>query len=243
MERFLYELIETTHPDWQPLLKNAVDTLDPIYVNRLKEQTNWLPGLPALFACFSRPLHTTRYILLGESPYPRIQSANGYAFWDNAVSLLWSPAGLSKQVNRATSLRNFIKMLLVARGDLQQDTSQEAIASLDKSVYWQRGQDFFTAFIDQGFLLLNASLVYDPNTPVRFHARQWQPFMACLFTQLATYNPSLCYLLFGRIASFIPETHYFSCLIAEHPYNLSFIVNPSVLAFFKPLDLLSAYDK
>ena len=44
--------------------------------------------------------------------------ANGYAFWDAAVNELWSDNGLSKAVNRATSLRNFIKMLLVTEGAL-----------------------------------------------------------------------------------------------------------------------------
>ena len=201
-----------------------------------------MPGIDNLFAAFSLPLSDTKYILLGESPYPRPESANGYAFWDKSVHELWSETGLSKEVNRATSLRNWIKMLLLARDDLQEDHSQKAIAALDKSKYCQTAEQFFSSLVnDKGFLLLNASLVYSEDQ-VRFHARQWQPFMQSLFSQLAQYNSGLQLILFGRIAEEVPQATLFPCLIAEHPYNLSFITNSAVLAFFKPLDLLNFHD-
>jgi uracil-DNA glycosylase len=72
-----------------------------------------------LFAAFAQPLDRVRYVLVGEGPYPRAESATGVCFMDGAVGDLWSEAGLSKPVNRATSLRNFMKMLLVADGQLQ----------------------------------------------------------------------------------------------------------------------------
>ncbi|WP_193786908.1 uracil-DNA glycosylase [Legionella brunensis] len=234
-------LIKNTHQQWHPLLSQALQCVDKEYLVGLQQNQNWLPGNNKLLAAFSLPLYETKYLLLGESPYPRAQSANGYAFWDNAVHNLWSKKGLSKEVNRATSLRNWIKMLLVARGDLRNDLSQMAIANLDKSHLCQTAQQFFTSLIKKGFLLLNASLVYSPSE-VRFHARQWKPFMNNLLDQLANYNSSLQLILFGNIAKEIPQAKFFSCLIAEHPYNLSFINNPQVLEFFKPLDLLSNYE-
>ncbi|HAT31470.1 MAG TPA: uracil-DNA glycosylase, partial [Janthinobacterium sp.] len=64
-----------------------------------------------------------------EGPYPRAASATGVCFMDGAVGALWSEAGLSKPVNRATSLRNFMKMLLLADGQLALDaTSGAALA-------------------------------------------------------------------------------------------------------------------
>ena len=43
-----------------------------------------------------------RYVLFGESPYPRAQSANGYAFWDAAANSLWAEeGGLHQLLNRA----------------------------------------------------------------------------------------------------------------------------------------------
>lgn len=237
----MHHLVKNTNPEWHELLETALDRVDPLYLQQLEKDRNWLPGAEALFAAFTIPLSETKYLLLGESPYPRAASANGYAFWDAAVGSLWSETGLSKEVNRATSLRNWIKMMLSARGDLQGDFSQAAIAALNKAVYWQTASQFFNALRSKGFLLLNASLVYSENK-VPFHAKHWQPFMTSLFNQLKQRRPDLQFILFGRIAEQVPEARFFPCLIAEHPYNLSFITNQTVLDFFKPLDLLNCHD-
>lgn len=236
----MHPLLNTTfiHPEWLDILHTALQQVDPNYLHQLQSGSNWLPGIHNLFAAFSQPLSSTQYILLGESPYPRETSANGYAFWDGAVGALWSPTGLSKEVNRATSLRNLIKMLLHARGDLIDNTSQEAIAKLDKSHYLQTLSQLFAAFMQHGFLLLNASLVYSEGK-IPYHARQWRPFMDSLLNQLADVHPTLKLILFGKIAAQVPEINRFSSLIVEHPYNISFITNPKVMAFFKPMDLLS----
>ncbi|WP_419420568.1 uracil-DNA glycosylase [Legionella sp. D16C41] len=237
----LNHLIAKTHPEWHAILENALACMDQNYLQEIEKSANWLPGLDRLFAAFQWPLSKVRYILLGESPYPRAQSANGYAFWDNAVKSLWSAKGLSKEVNRATSLRNFIKMLLLTRGDLKEnDLSQAAIAKLDKSHYCQTAEQLFLNMLHQGFLLLNATLVF--SQPVRLHAKQWRPFMASLLKQLADYNPSLQLILFGYFAAQIPETKLFKSLTSEHPYNISFITNPDVLDFFKPLNLLNCHE-
>ena len=156
--------IANTHPSWKPLLSEALAALDPNYLEHLSTQKNWLPGPAAIFNAFSIPVEKTRFVLMGESPYPRSQSANGYAFWDNAVGNLWSDTGLSKPVNRATSLRNMIKMLLVARGNLTPGaTTQDAIAKIDKYALVQTNSEFFTNLTNNGFLLLNASLSFRPK--------------------------------------------------------------------------------
>lgn len=233
----LHQLIQATHPQWHDLLYNALCELSPDYVLELLNDPHWLPGLPLLFAAFQQPLSATRFILLGESPYPRQESANGYAFWDANVHQLWSKTGLSKEVNRATSLRNMIKMLLHAQGDLSDDYSQQAIARLDKTAYVQTANQLFTVFIKKGFLLLNASLVYRSGQVV-YHACQWRGFVTCLLTQLAAKKPDIQLILFGKIAAKIPNIADFKTLKAEHPYNLSFITNPQVVDFFKPLELI-----
>lgn len=233
----MHHLIKATHPEWHEILTTAFAAMDNDYLTSLAEQEDWLPGKKNLLATFTQPLSQVNYMLLGESPYPRAQSANGYAFWDNAVNSIWSEKGLSKEVNRATSLRNMIKMLLHARGDLTTSFSQEAIAALDKSLYCKTASQLFNSFIAQGFLLLNATLVFEPHK-VNYHAKQWQPFMTSILMQLFKLKPTLKMVLFGRIAAQIPEAQVFDCLKAEHPYNLTFITNPDILNFFKPLDLL-----
>ncbi|HRD70078.1 MAG TPA: uracil-DNA glycosylase [Legionella sp.] len=226
------------HPEWHDLINNALSVMDKDYLKQLTQESHWLPGISQLFAAFSLPLSQTQYILFGESPYPRAVSANGYAFWDQSVESLWSAQGLSKPVNRATSLRNWIKMLLVARGSLSTDTSQPAIAALDKSTLVQTATDFFSGMMKKGILLLNASLVYSEGK-VPYHARHWMPFMQELLKQLATTRADIELILFGRIAKTLVPNKLPIALSAEHPFNLSFISNSEVIQFFQPLDLLS----
>jgi uracil-DNA glycosylase len=94
---------------------------------------------------------------------------------------------------------------------------------------------------NKGILLLNASLVYRKNK-VNYDARQWRPFILSVLSQLALKNADIQLILLGRIAGAMDNTGLVAGLIAEHPYNISFITNPNVLKFFKPLDLLRCYE-
>lgn len=235
--QFLDPALERVNPQWLKLIEQALAAMDRNYLQQLVVSDAWLPGVPYLFSALSQPLDATKYLLLGESPYPRKESANGYAFWDAAVSSLWSETGLSKAVNRATSLRHLIKMLLHARGDLTQDFSQDAIARLNKTNYIQTLSELFQGLLHHGFLLLNASLVYEFKR-IPFHAKQWRPFMSTLFQNLSVSRPDIQLILFGKIAQQVSNRHLFTCFEAEHPYQLTFMQNPQVLDFFQPFNLL-----
>jgi len=239
--RFLDKALSHTHKSWQPLLKTALKAVKTDYLKSLEDSNNCLPGTEQIFNAFSQPLSNTRYILFGESPYPRKASANGYAFWDAAVNTLWSDTGFSKPVNRATSLRNLLKMLLLTEGLLDAEhTSQAAIAALSKNNLVQTLADLFQNFLKEGFLLLNASLVLSEK-PVAYDAKQWLPFMEALLIAIHQHQPAINLILFGKIALTInqlPIAAHFSQLTAEHPYNVSFIHNSTVQAFFKPFNLL-----
>lgn len=224
------------------MLSSAFNAMDADYLQQFVKSDCYLPKKDFLLAAFSQPLSSCRYILLGESPYPRLESANGYAFWDNAVTSLWSGTGLSKDVNRATSLRNFIKMLLHARGDLEDNFSQDAIAKVDKITFHQTAAAFFSGLMRHGFLLLNASLVYS-EAQVPYHARHWQTFIQSLLDAFTKQSIDLQWILLGRIAQKLPVQARLVALRAEHPYNLSFITRPEVVAFFKPMDLLVHHEK
>lgn len=232
-----YSYLNYCHSDWKSILIKALGTMDPKYLHGLMGTSDWLPGKDRLFAAFSLPLTQTQYILLGESPYPRKDSANGYAFWDKAVGNLWSVKGLSTPVNKATSLRHLMKMLLIARGTLDSKATQESIALIDKSHLVQTAEQLFTGMMNKGILLLNASLVYNEGK-VAYHARQWNTFMQSLFAQLAVIKPSIQLILLGKIAEKVATDKLCVGLAAEHPYNVSFINNQRVIEFFKPLDLL-----
>jgi len=233
--------LTNVHPSWLSILKKAIDSLDLSYLETLQSKENWLPGPENIFSAFSLPLPELRYILWGESPYPRAKSANGHAFWDAAVSDIWSDTGFSKAVNKATSLRNILKMLLVARGDLKANSvTQSDIAAIDKSELISQLAELFQNLRNHGFLLLNASLVLS-DLPIKKEAQQWQPFMQNLLAELTSLKPDLELVLFGNIAKVISKLAApdgFKQFVAEHPYNISFIHNPEVLEFFRPFDLL-----
>lgn len=222
--------LKKTHPDWHSILKKALDSMDKSYLIALSRDKTWLPGEENIFNAFTLPLKNLKRILFGESPYPRKISANGYAFWDNAVGKLWSEKGLSKEVNRATSLRNFIKMLL--------STEKKSILS-DKSDFIQTLPALFENLLNHGFLLLNATLVYRENK-VREDAKYWQPFLKTLLAEIYKIHPDIELIFLGNIAKQIDPliTDPYHKIYAEHPYNLSFIINPVILNYFGKFKLL-----
>ena len=234
MTNWLIEAIQNqADASWQPLLMQAAKTLPPDYLDFLSTHA-WLPGKEKIFNAFAQPLSHTDYILYGESPYPRHASANGFAFWDAAVQEVWSEKGLSKSVNRATSLRNFFKMLLTAES-LPQPSAR--IQTLEQ---------FFNNFLRHGFLLLNFNLSLSELAKNK-EAKYWLSFHESLLAQIKQHHkhcaqPLPQLVLLGKIATKIlalPSSQDYPTVIAEHPYNLSFIQNASVKKFFQPFDLLS----
>ena len=167
-QALIEELLDRSavHDEWRPLLSPALHQVDDVYLQSLLLDDTWLPGNNRLFAAFQRDLQHCRYILLGESPYPRIESANGIAFYDAAVNELWSDQGLSKAVNRATSLRNIIKTALLAQGLIHADVDgkipQARIAAVDNSRLIQTIDELFSRLQQRGFLMFNATPVLHP---------------------------------------------------------------------------------
>lgn len=232
-----------THPSWKSIIKNALNQMDRKYLAMLQRTDDWLPGAEKIFSAFSIPLHQTKYILFGESPYPRKESANGYAFWDGAVHELWSETGLSKAVNRATSLRNLIKLLLIAENLLSENNvSQLAIAKISKSNLIQTLDELFQNFLNAGFLLLNATPILRKKQIIN-DSKAWFPFIKSVLQQIQSKEIQL--ILLGNIAKKIdqlPEANHFKIIHAEHPYNLTFVNNEKIQALLKPLHLIKRFD-
>jgi uracil-DNA glycosylase len=234
------------HEDWWPILHKSLSTLDPDYLESLLRDDGWLPGVDRLLAAFQRDRAGVGYLLIGESPYPRKESANGIAFYDAAVDSLWSDHGLSKAVNRATSLRNLVKTALLAEGHLQRNAdgkiTQDAIAQLDKSNLIQTLAELFDNLEAAGFLMLNATPVLHPQRKPAMEARYWQQFLERLLTLVAEGSAQrITLLLWGKIAKLIetmPASQAYNRLVCEHPYNISFIDNPDMLRLFGKLRVL-----
>jgi uracil-DNA glycosylase len=234
------------HHDWRPLLIDALDSLEPDYLLALIDDDSWLPGIDRLLAAFRRDRLGMRYLLIGESPYPRRESANGIAFYDAAVGSLWSEQGLSKAVNRATSLRNIVKTALLAEGHLHRDSdgkiSQPAIAAVDRRGLVETLGELFDNLQRAGFLMLNATPVLHPRRKPAQEARYWQAFLERLLELIASQAPAqVTLLLWGKIAKLVeamPASSNYRKLVCEHPYNISFIDNPEIQELFAGLSIL-----
>ena len=242
--------LSAVHPQWRPLLAPALAQVDGAYLTELLTDPDWLPGPGRLLAAFQRDLSHCRFILFGESPYPRRESANGIAFQDAAVTRLWSDTGLSKAVNRATSLRNIIKAALLAERRLEPDADgripQAAIATLDRSSLIDTLDELFDNLHQRGFLLFNATPVLHPARKPAREARYWDPFCADLLRRIdasSVANPTL--VLWGRIVNTIGNSdigRHFPRMSSEHPYNVSFIHNVAMQDLLAELELLRRPD-
>ena len=235
------------HFEWVDLLRNAFDEMDKAYLDELLHSSSWLPGIDLLFNAFKRDRRHVRYVLIGESPYPRQTSANGIAFYDAAVTDLWCATGLSKSVNRATSMRNIIKTALFSEGYIQPDSegkiSQASIAKLDKSRLAQTMPELFENLQVSGFLMLNATPVLYPDRKPVQEAKFWQGFLLSLLKQLGEMaDQPMTLVLWGKIAETIDTmdlTEQYSKLVSEHPYNISFIQNLTMQRLFNEVSFLT----
>jgi len=227
---------------WDSILTEAYASLDAEYQRFLEEDKNYFPTKENYFNAFNT-LHKekVKYILFGQDPYPRKESAGGYAFIDTKVKNLFSSAGLSKEVNRATSLRNFIKMALVASERLTlDDTSQEAISRLDKTKMIDSIDDLRRNFEKNGVLLLNTALIFTDKKSSKKHIKAWKPFVQSLLNALEDDAPKL--ILFGTHAQDLKKQFSldkFETIELEHPYNHTFISNDNALELFGPMKLLA----
>ncbi len=235
--------INAVHGQWRAPLARSLERMEPDYLQDLLNRPDWLPGPERMLAAFRRDRAGCRYLLFGESPYPRAASANGIAFQDAAVDTLWSEGGLSKAVNRATSLRNLLKTALIAEGLIEPSPDgsvpQSRIAALDKSGLIDSLDEFFLRLETRGVLAFNALPVLRDGLSKTREARRWEGFLDRLLEELQ--GDGITLILWGKIAERIlalPGARGHAVLQAEHPYNIGFIHNPDMQALFARWRLL-----
>jgi uracil-DNA glycosylase len=226
---------------WNDILNQAFDALDKEYQEFLDKDSGYIPNKDNYLNAFKTlPLEDVKYILFGQDPYTRVESASGYAFIDSNVKTLFAPNGLSKEVNKATSLRNFIKMLLVSMGRLSsQDTSQQAIAKIPKDDLIDSIDELRINFEKNGVLLLNTALVFTDKKDSTKHIKEWRGFIEVLLSKLQDRDITL--ILFGNHAKDIQkrfDLSSFHIIHTPHPYNTSFITNKDAQNLFGSMKLL-----
>ncbi|MDR2081958.1 MAG: uracil-DNA glycosylase [Campylobacteraceae bacterium] len=230
----------SVHESWREIVENAYSAIDAKYREFLENSYEYFPDFHNFLNAFKTlPRDETKSILFGQDPYPRKESAIGYAFIDGAVKTLFGSNGLSREVNRATSLRNFIKMLLLSSKRLTEPT-QENIVRLDKRDLINSIYEWKENFEKEGVLLLNSALIFTKKEDTKKHAKAFRAFMRVLLGALAHENMELILLgsISKEIEQLLPPTHNFRLFLACHPYNIEFITDKKVLDRFSKMELL-----
>jgi uracil-DNA glycosylase len=226
---------------WQEIVEYAYAGLSPKYQKFIEKDEGYFPTFDNFLNAFhTLSLENTKYILFGQDPYPRRESASGYAFIDTNVKTIFSEKGFSKEVNRATSLRNFLKMLLLSEDYLKEDDlSQVAISKLSKSNFIDTIDELRLNFERSGVLLLNTALIFTCKEDTKLHVKEFRVFMQRLLSRLQ--KRDIVLILFGAMAKDIkkslPSALEFKTVDTLHPYNVGFITDKKVQNFFKPFSL------
>ena len=227
---------------WQEIIEYAYSGLSSEYRKFLETNKGYFPTYTNFLNAFhTLSLEKTKYILFGQDPYPRVKSASGYAFIDKNVKNLFSEKGFSKEVNKATSLRNFLKMLLLSEGYLESnDLSQNAISKISKDKFIDSIDELRCNFERNGVLLLNTALIFTCKEDTKLHVKEFRVFMHRLLSRLADKNIEL--ILFGAMAKDIkkqlPCALEFKTVETLHPYNIGFIHDLRVWSTFAPMNLM-----
>lgn len=232
-------MISKTHPSWHKILEKSFETLPKEYQEFIYHDNSYFPDKENFLNAFKLPLSETKYILFGQDPYPRRESAIGYAFIDGKVKSLYGENGLSKEVNRATSLRNFMKMAFLCEGELKSNFSKKAVLMIDKTPYIDTIMMLKENFEKNGVLLLNMALVFTSKEESKKHVKIWNAFVKTLLEELQGEKIEL--ILFGKMAEVLEkldEATPFKKHTMPHPYNIGFITDERAHRLFKPMHLL-----
>jgi len=239
--KVLNNILKEIEISWRKPIEKALFSLDDDYLEFLQKDKRYFPDIYNFLNPFKTlGLNSTKYILFGQDPYPRKESAIGYAFIDAKVKNIFSSSGFSKEVNKATSLRNFIKMLLVCENILNpDDLSQTAISNIEKTGLCQNMLALKDNFEKNGVLLLNTALIFTDKKESKYHLKKWKPFVETLLSEIE--NRDIKLIFFGEAAKNIEKiksVKNFKKFKFIHPYNIEFIKNEKVHKLFKPMNLM-----
>lgn len=181
---------------WENFLQKSMD-LSTFY-NQLdhftKQYKTILPQKDKIFAVFNyiNP-HDVNCVLYGEDPYPRATSACGVAFWDKEI-ISWNDR------TNGNSLKNILKALFVARGMATYFSKIDEVREMAVKQNYRTPPQLFEHWLDQGILLLNASLTFTSAKDKTRHFEFWKPFHKKLINALNNRKASPVYILWGSKA-------------------------------------------
>jgi len=163
-----------------------------------------------------------KVVVFGQDPYPRKESATGYAFWDGKIKSWETPL--------SPSFRNIIKSVLIHENLATKDDKIKSLRRIIKENNIFPPDNFFENSIENGVIWLNAALTFESKlqTDLNKHLKFWKPIIETIINTLLEETENIIFIFWGskslRFHKYIQKTdfkNYFS-ITNGHPMLESF---------------------
>lgn len=135
--------------------------------------------------------NNTKIVVFGQDPYPRKESATGYAFWDGKIKSWENPL--------SPSFRNIIKSILINENLAIKENKINDLRKILKNNNIFSPDEFFKNSIENGVIWLNASLTFESKSQsdLNKHLKFWKPIIEEIINILIKSSKSLIFVFWG----------------------------------------------
>lgn len=178
------------------LLGTEMDTLLEVLLAESQDGKRFTPPVKYFFRALETcPFENTRVVIIGQDPYPQVNTADGIAF--------------SCSIKDKTEVS--LKYIMDA---IDKTVPPELIAPKTNDL---------SRWSDQGVLMLNSAFTTTIGKPGT-HQLLWRPFMVTLLDALIWNKPGLIYVFLGKKAQeymdLIPDNNY--KIAVNHPASAAY---------------------
>lgn len=170
---------------WEPILRPVLESLPKAdtFIGPARDK-RIVPVRELTFQALKpNPPGGWKIVSLGQSPYPRIESATGIAHFDSSVSS-WS----SPKFGSVMTMRCIIKAAAMHKYSLPQSTTLPELRTLLEDRKCVGPAEWFQAMLTQGVLFMNASCTLLPpedkdkraSDVVSEHSDFWRPVLLAI---------------------------------------------------------------
>jgi uracil DNA glycosylase len=130
-------------------------------------------------------------VVFGQDPYPRKESATGYAFWDGKIKDWSNPL--------SPSFKNIIKSILIHNNMVTQNSNIKEMRDALKKNNVFKPDEFFKNSIENGLIWLNASLTFESKdqSSLNKHLRFWKPIIEVIIDNILLEIESVIFIFWG----------------------------------------------
>ncbi len=173
---------------WYRLLKDVIEqSPHAAAIIGPNRSSNIVPVRELTFQALKpNPPHKWKLLVFGQNPYPRVESATGIAMLDNTFHS-WNDERFGKVV----SMRCIIKAAAIWAKCADRNTPVGDLRSILHKRKTLQPIEWFSSVLEQGALLLNASLTADAGDrvtpasgPKHNHAALWGPVVRVIITEI-----------------------------------------------------------